>query len=131
MTALLTVAASPGDRAQQSLPAALELVDAVRNWDRTSVAAVLSDADLPAMCVALAALVDDGRPLSELLAWVDDLDLVDGWTWDSVLAAHCAWEQHRGRGLPIPPHVRQGQRIYDRARARHRRSALRRQKEAS
>lgn len=70
-------------------------------------------------------MVDDERPLTELLGWTDRLDLVDGWTWDSVLAAHSAWEQHRSRGIPAPPHVRDGQRVYDRVRSRQRRAAAR------
>jgi hypothetical protein len=63
------------DLPRMSIAAALELVDAVRLQDAGMVAHTLrlaAGADgLEALCVSLAAMVDDSKSVSELLAWTD------------------------------------------------------------
>lgn len=109
------------DTARES---ALELIDAVKRWDRQDVTHLLETVDLPAVAVVLAAMVDDEQPLHDLLAWVDQRDdVVEGWAWDDVRAAHAQYELCRSRKISVPPDVREGQRIYDRVRARRRRQA--------
>jgi hypothetical protein len=114
-----------GDRATSAVDTALQLVDAVRRWDRRDVRAALSDTDLPALCVVLAAMVNDDAPLSELLGWTEDHDDFDGWSWPDVLAAHAQYEACRSRGVEVPQDVRDGQRVYDRVLARQRRARTR------
>lgn len=110
-------------RAETAIPQALELVDAVRRFDRGDVRHIIATADLPALAVALAAMVDQDRSLTDLLGWTEEQDgLVDGWRWPDVLAAHAEWEAYRYRGIPAPEHVADGQRVYDRVRARRRRA---------
>ena len=116
---------SAGDRAQEALPVALQLVDAVKRWDRKDVAHVLDTADLPALAVVLAAMVNDDAPLVDLLSWTaDQPNIVDGWDWQDVLAAKAEAERYRYRGLEVPANVLAGVRVYDRVRARRRRAAL-------
>jgi hypothetical protein len=63
------------DLPRMSIAAALELVDAVRLHDPAMVAHTLRSATaadgLEALCVTLAAMVDDTKPVGELLAWTD------------------------------------------------------------
>lgn len=58
-------------RFHAALPHALALVGAVHDRDIPSSHSILRGADLPALCVALAALVDDGQRVAELLAWTN------------------------------------------------------------
>lgn len=124
----ITRGSTPKHPVDGAIPRALELVDAVRRWDRQDVRAALADADLPALCVTLAAMVDQDRPLADLLGWTEEHnDDFDGWRWADVLAAHAQFEAHRYRGVEPSEHVREGQRVYDRVRARDRRAAQRAQ----
>ncbi len=59
-------------RADCARVVALELVGAVRALDAEAVKAALDVADLPALAVVLAAMVDDGKTESELLGWLPD-----------------------------------------------------------
>lgn len=61
--------ANPDGRVQSALPLAVQLVGAVRDRDPDSVATLLADADMPALAVTLAAMVDDDQRVAELLAW--------------------------------------------------------------
>jgi hypothetical protein len=122
VTALL--ADGPTARAAGAVPVALELVDAVRRWDRRDVEHVLKTADLTAVAVVLAAMVDDGRTVEEMLGWVAQFPVeCDGWTYAELLDAHAQHEAHRVRGLDSPGHVREGERVYQRLRARRRRAS--------
>lgn len=60
---------NPDGRVQQALPIAVQLVGAVRDRDRDSIATLLADADMPALAVTLAALVDDDQRIADMLAW--------------------------------------------------------------
>ena len=115
------------DRARDALPLALRLVGEVRDGDARAVQQLLESADLPALCVILAALVDDRRRPSDLLAWAQVSDDLDGWAWPAVLAAHKRYEQHRVAGAleQLSTLDREGQRLYDRLKARERRARRR------
>lgn len=52
-----------------AIPVALELVGAVRDLGPEDVAEIMARADMPALAVALAAMVDDTRSPRELLSW--------------------------------------------------------------
>lgn len=56
-------------RFQQALPDALALIGAVRDREPDRSHAVLAAADLPALAVVLASMVDDTRPVADLLRW--------------------------------------------------------------
>jgi hypothetical protein len=60
---------SDDTRFQAALPHALALVGAVHERDAHASHRILAEADLPALAVALAALVDDGQRVAQLLAW--------------------------------------------------------------
>lgn len=60
---------SADDRFHAAVPSALRLVGAVRSCDPDDVQQILQRADLPALAIALAAMVDDTRTPSEMLAW--------------------------------------------------------------
>lgn len=118
------------DRARDCVPLALTLVGAVRDDDNALVQQVLDEADPASLAVILAAMVDDTRRPSDLLAWAQPDPDLDGWTMSAVLAAHRTYEQHRVRGELdlLSSKVREGQRLYDRRASRLRRK---RQREAS
>lgn len=56
-------------RFHAALPHALALIGAVHERDAAGSHSILRSADLPALAIALAALVDDTQRLAELLAW--------------------------------------------------------------
>lgn len=56
-------------RFHAALPHALALIDAVHTRDQSASHRIIRSADLPALAVALAALVDDNQRVAELLAW--------------------------------------------------------------
>lgn len=64
-----------GDRIAEQ---ALELVVAVRDlepeWVHREIARLAAGGHLPALVVALAAMVPDDVPVADLLEWTDDLD---------------------------------------------------------
>jgi hypothetical protein len=59
----------PDARFHAALPDALALIGAVHTRDPEVSHALLRQADLPALAVVLASLVDDNRRVAELLAW--------------------------------------------------------------
>lgn len=118
---------APADRAEQALPLALELVDAVRRADRNDVQCVLDRADAPALLVVLAAMVDDNRPVSDLLGWVpaDNVRQMRAAGQRRGLrpcGTHAAFIRHTARGEPIDPACLAEERRYQRERTRTRRS---------
>jgi hypothetical protein len=56
-------------RFQRALPDALALIGAVRDRDPSRSHRVLSTSDRDAVCVVLAAMVDDSREVRDLLRW--------------------------------------------------------------
>ena len=61
---------TPLDRVERVLPIALAMVGAVREGpDQVAHTLELAEADMPAVMVALAALVPDDRSAAELLRW--------------------------------------------------------------
>ena len=112
-------------REDKAVTEALELIDAVRRWDRLDVQHLLDVIDLPAAAVALAAMVEEGKTPQALLGWVHKQhhdakaeDVMDGWTWTELRDAHAQYELCRSRKVTPPPDVRDGQRAYDRIRKR-------------
>ena len=118
-------------RVDVSLPTALQLVDAVHRADRIEIADILGDADLYALAVLLAAMVDDNRTLTELLGWTNDLRVRPIGSprnrhASSLLqpcGTHAAFNRHRAKGEPICEACRIAERTYQRTRARDRRAA--------
>ena len=113
-------------REDKAVTEALELIDAVRRWDRRDVHHLLDVIDLPAAAVVLAAMVDEDKTPQFLLSWVHtehhDAEagdvLLDGWTWQELRDCHAQNELCRSRGITPPDDVREGQRAYDRIRKR-------------
>lgn len=105
-----------------SITAAQLLVGAVRDHDAERVAEIVAGADLPALVVTLAAMVDDSRTVKQLLAWNDKDCGEDGEGWDRMVWRRNLTEEQckalhadfvRGeRG----PDVEDGQREYQRRR---------------
>ncbi len=60
-------------RIEMALPTILELIGAVRDGDAQAVTRAVDLLDLPAAVVLLAAMVDDSRTPTDLLAWTEDL----------------------------------------------------------
>lgn len=56
-------------RFQTALPTALALIGAVRDREPQRSHALLAEADLPAVAVVLASMVDDTRGVRDLLRW--------------------------------------------------------------
>ena len=111
-------------REDKAVTEALELIDAVRRWDRRDVQHLLDVIDLPAAAVALAAMVDEDKTPQALLGWVHEQHhdaesvVCDGWTWEEMRRSHSQYELCRSRGIAPPDDVREGQRAYDRIRKR-------------
>lgn len=128
MTLLSFDPSAPDDRAEQALPLALELIDAVRCGRRDEVQCVLDRADTPALLVVLAAMVDDTRPLSDLLAWVQEPPRPRARRRRRVLkpcGTHAAYVRHVSRGEPVDPLCLAEERRYQRERVRGRRATSR------
>lgn len=103
---------------------ALALVDAVHCAEPGRVAQLISEADLPAVVVLLAAMVDEDRPTSHLLAWTDrlaDARLRPGPLPQSPCGSHAAFNRHRSRGEQPCASCWEAERTYQRIRARQRR----------
>ena len=116
------------DLPPHALACALELVDAVRCHSPAAVAHTLRQAaardGLEALAVALAAMVDDDKSLDELLSWNDNGESVDVNAWRNSLTDaqcrdyHALWFSGRR-----DPDVADGEREYQKRRARRRRRA--------
>jgi hypothetical protein len=59
------------ERVETALPVAVQLIGAVRDCDRRAVAELLLGADMPALAITLAAMVDDEQRLADLLSWTE------------------------------------------------------------
>lgn len=113
-------------RADCAKPLALELVGAVRNFDQQGVRDILAVADLPALAVVLAAMVDDERSERELLGWLPE---TQGFGLGrppkrpptprgglQPCGTHAAWTRHRSRGEEPCEACWVGEREYQRSR---------------
>lgn len=122
---------APADRAEQAVPLALELVDAVRCWRPSDVESVLDRADKDALLVVLAAMVDDTRTVGDVLGWLTgqpEPTTPRGPYARRVLkpcGTHAAYNRHVDRGEPVDPLCEQAERRYQRLRMRDRRAAAR------
>ena len=128
-----------GDEAQRLLNVALDLAVTVRDEHRDVIAQQLNTIpanDKDGLLVVLAALVDVGRPVGDLLSWVtwDEngnplprtprCRVVDATTEDR--RAHAAYERLRRQGVPLrkmPTSIVEGQRSYDARRHNRRRKS--------
>lgn len=107
----------PDERWHRALPVAVRLVDAVHLMDSRLVSRALADVDLPAVAVALAAMVDDTKTLRELLAWTDTLDTpCEPIPILRPCGTHAAYERHRKRGETVCAACRKAEREYQRSR---------------
>lgn len=115
---------------------ALELVAAVRAFDRQAVKEALDVADLPALAVVLAAMVDEDRTERELLGWLPEATqpLYAKHKPGAVRAATSgeqvprvaprvpllpcgtrgAYVRHKGRGEPVDEACAAAERVYQR-----------------
>ncbi len=83
-------------RVEMALPTILELIGAVRDGDARAVARAVDLLDLPAAVVLLAAMVDDTRTPTDLLAWTEKPLVPCG--------SHAAFNRHRShRETPCEP----------------------------
>lgn len=121
---------TPTERAEQNLPVALELVQAVRAGDPVQVQSVFDRADADALCLVLAGLLDDSRTTRSLLRAVARLmTALDGPRLVRPIrelrpcGTHAAFVRHTTRGEPIDPLCRDAERDYQRRRPRDRRVA--------
>lgn len=100
-------------------------------WEVARITDDLSRVELVALAVALAAMVPIDRPVSWLLAWLDDpsgANLPEGqrfpalnWTPESLRMAHAAYFRGERDLWTV-----EGERTYQRARGRRRRSEAKR-----
>lgn len=101
-------------RVEMALPTILELIGAVRDGDAQAVARAVDLLDLPAAVVLLAAMVDDTRTPTDLLAWTEDLPsarqararrrLTYRGRQLAPCGSHAAFNRHRGhRETPCEP----------------------------
>lgn len=77
----------------------------------------LSRTELIGLAISCAALADPDRTADELLAWLPDPGITEGWTDEELRAAHAA---HRKGDRT--PRVRTGHQIYKRVRMQRARS---------
>jgi hypothetical protein len=110
-----------------SIDLCLELVDAVRCADRTRVATSIDLLDAPAALVVLAAMVDQERTPADLLAWTDTIltkrqhHRFRGQA--QPCGTHAAFNRHKATGETPCAACVEGERAYQRTRARRRRLA--------
>ncbi len=117
------------DRMRTALQDALRMVAAVQFGGPAAVQRVYDTADLPALTVALAALVDPDRAPSQLLAWAHSeperararREHKAGPPRPSLACGfpnyHASWTRHSKAGVECDE-CRQGERAYQRQRKR-------------
>jgi hypothetical protein len=117
----------PEVRATQAIDLALELADAVKRNHRGDAQCVLDRADTAALCLVLAAMVDDDRSVKQLLR---DVGGLLRWLHRPRIlrerplrpcGTHAAWERHKRRGEEPCLPCAEAERAYQRARSRDRR----------
>jgi hypothetical protein len=118
-------------RIEMALPVVLELVDAVRCFDRPRVEYLSQIVDQPAALILLAGMVPQDRSPKRLLAWSDNppkvtrrrrpkpqaLDIPA-----EVRELHATFTRLRTAKADVPADVRGGEREYQRQRAVKRRA---------
>lgn len=110
---------TPDDSVYAAIPTALQLVGAVRNYDIFRAHDLLRSADLPALAVALAAMVPEDRTRSELLGWMRP-------ALPKQLrpcGSHAAHARHKARGEEVDVACLEAEREYQRNRKRKERVA--------
>jgi len=121
------------DRVELAMPAALAMVTAVRTGP-DEVGLILDTADLPALAVALAALVPDDRSISTLQHWYHrHRRLTSTFSWRPVrpprgptdrplqpCGTHAAHQRHKARCEIVCEACILGERDYQNARPRDR-----------
>lgn len=127
MTVFDLAPSQPEARARQSLDMALELADAVKRNHRGDVQCVLDRADTAALCLVLAAMVDDDRSVKGLLR---DIPSLLRWLGHPratrarslrPCGTHAAFVRHKNRGEEPDPECVEAERAYQRARSRENR----------
>lgn len=111
---------SPDEAIYNSIPTALQLVGAVRNYDIFRAHDLLRDADLPALAVALAAMVPEDQTRTQLLSWMRPPLPVKGL---APCATHAAFTRHKARGEQVDVACLEAEREYQRNRKRKERAA--------
>ena len=105
---------------------AVQLVVMVRDEDPQVVGQHLADLDttrLAQLTIALAAMVPDDKPLSELLAWCDSNHQRSNVRQLMPHGTHAAFNRHKDAGQEPCSECREGERTYQRERARRRRAS--------
>lgn len=105
---------------------AVRLVMMVRDDDPQVVGqhlASLSATRLAQLTIALAAMVPDDKPLSELLAWCESKDQRGNVRQLMPHGTHAAFNRHKESGQEPCAECREGERTYQRERARRRRAS--------
>lgn len=127
MTVFDLAPSQPEVRATQAIDLALELADAVKRNHRGDVQCVLDRADTAALCLVLAAMIDDERSVRgllqdvpKLLRWLNRPRLLRERPLRPC-GTHAAWERHKRRGEEPCPACTEAERAYQRARTRDRR----------
>ena len=127
---------APVDRVERAMPHALAMVTAVRTGP-DEVGRILDAADLPALAVALAALVPDDRTVNSLLRWyhphlpaapAQAATAPRKRTAPAVrvlqpCGTHAAHARHKARPEPVCDACKVAERAYQNARPRDRRKA--------
>jgi hypothetical protein len=109
-------------RFEMALGLCLELVDAVRCADYHRVGRTIDLLDHPAALVALAAMVDDSKTLTELLAWHTEVEPKPYRPPPlAPCGTHAAHNRHKKRGEPPCGQCVMAERVYQRLRMRQRR----------
>jgi hypothetical protein len=115
---------SPEAKVRHTIDLALELADAVARNDRGDVQCAIDRADPRALCLVLAAMVDDERSIRgllrdvpQLLRWMDSPRVRPRKPLQPC-GTHAAFSRHRARGEEPDELCREAERAYQRARDR-------------
>lgn len=114
----MTATIDPDARFHAALDDALTLVDVVHgNGSTADVDRILRRADIPALCIALAACVDHDKTITDLLGWtLTPTELEQIKRVNELAAAHAYYVQLRTKSQPVPPEIVGLERLYQRNR---------------
>lgn len=137
VVASLRIVSTAADRSRAALELAVEAIDAVRREDATAIQSVIDRADVPALVITLAGMLDDDRSIRSLMRdvprYLVALRRTSGADPLRPLAecgSHAAFNRHVSRGEePCEPCWEQ-ERAYQRSRSRSRRAAAREARDA-
>lgn len=111
------------DPVYEAIPTALQLVGAVRCYDIHRAHDLLRKADLPALAVALAAMVPEDKTRTELLGWLRPPTTTRPARRLAPCGTHAAFNRHKERGERIDGPCLEAEREYQRLRKRKERAA--------